>query len=48
MEQALNETPEKLNRDRRAPVLPSSDPVTMARLHYRGSGMRQREILFLR
>lgn len=33
VEQALNETPEKLNRDRRLVLL--SDPVTMARLHYR-------------
>jgi membrane glycosyltransferase len=33
VEQALNETPEKLNRDRRLVLL--SDPVTLARLHYR-------------
>jgi membrane glycosyltransferase len=33
VEQALNETPDKLNRDRRLVLL--SDPVTMARLHYR-------------
>ena len=33
VEQALNETPEKLNRDRRLVLL--SDPVTMSRLHYR-------------
>lgn len=33
VEQALNETPEKLNRDRRLVLL--SDPVTMARLHFR-------------
>lgn len=33
VEQALNETPEKLNRDRRPVLL--SDPVTMARLHFR-------------
>jgi len=33
VEQALNEPPEKLNRDRRLVLL--SDPVTMARLHYR-------------
>ncbi|MNY09206.1 Glucans biosynthesis glucosyltransferase H [compost metagenome] len=33
IEQALNETPEKLNRDRRLVLL--SDPVTMSRLHYR-------------
>lgn len=33
VEQALNETPDKLNRDRRLVLL--SDPVTMSRLHYR-------------
>ncbi|MNC35841.1 Glucans biosynthesis glucosyltransferase H [compost metagenome] len=33
VEQALNETPEKLNRDRRLVLL--SDPVTLSRLHYR-------------
>ena len=33
VEQALNETPDKLNRDRRLVLL--SDPVTMARMHYR-------------
>ncbi len=33
VEQALNDTPEKLNRDRRLVLL--SDPVTMARMHYR-------------
>ena len=33
VEQALNETPDKLNRDRRLVLL--SDPVTLARLHYR-------------
>lgn len=33
VEQALNETPEKLNRDRRTVLL--NDPVTMARLHFR-------------
>ncbi len=40
---AQNETPEKLNRDRRLVLL--SDPVTMARLHYRVRNAR--EILFL-
>jgi membrane glycosyltransferase len=43
VEQALNETPEKLNRDRRLVLL--SDPVTMARLHYRVG--RAGEILFV-
>jgi membrane glycosyltransferase len=33
VEQALNETPDKLTRDRRLVLL--SDPVTMSRLHYR-------------
>lgn len=33
VEQALNETPDKLNRDRRLVLL--SDPMTMARMHYR-------------
>ena len=33
VEQALNDTPDKLNRDRRLVLL--SDPVTMSRLHYR-------------
>jgi membrane glycosyltransferase len=33
VEQALNETPDKLNRDRRLVLL--SDPMTMSRLHYR-------------
>ena len=33
VEQALNETPDKLNRDRRLVLL--SDPVTLSRLHYR-------------
>ncbi|WP_258195661.1 glucans biosynthesis glucosyltransferase MdoH [Nitrosomonas ureae] len=33
VEQALNETPDKLNLDRRLVLL--SDPVTMSRLHYR-------------
>ena len=33
VEQALNETPDKLTRDRRLVLL--SDPVTMARMHYR-------------
>ncbi|XPE49827.1 hypothetical protein ACNKHL_06275 [Shigella flexneri] len=33
VEQALNETPEKLNRD--VAVVLLSDPVTMARLHFR-------------
>ena len=33
VEQALNETPDKLNRDRRLVLL--SDPVTMSRMHYR-------------
>ncbi len=33
VEQALNETPDKLTRDRRLVLL--SDPVTMSRMHYR-------------
>ncbi len=33
VEQALNETPDKLTRDRRLVLL--SDPMTMARMHYR-------------
>ena len=33
VDQALNETPEKLNRDRRLVLF--SDPVTLSRLHYR-------------
>ena len=33
VEQALNETPDKLNRDRRLVLL--SDPVTLSRMHYR-------------
>ncbi|MDU5686899.1 MAG: glucan biosynthesis glucosyltransferase H, partial [Kluyvera cryocrescens] len=33
VEQALNDMPEKLNRDRRLVLL--SDPVTLSRLHYR-------------
>lgn len=33
VEQALNETPDKLNRDRRLVLL--NDPVTMSRLHCR-------------
>ena len=33
VEQALNDTPDKLNRDRRLVLL--SDPLTLSRLHYR-------------
>lgn len=44
VEQALNETPEKLNRDRRLVLL--SDPVTMARFTLSGLECA-REILFL-
>ncbi len=43
VEQALNETPDKLNRDRRLVLL--SDPVTLSRLHYRVG--RAGEILFV-
>lgn len=44
VEQALNETPEKLNRDRRLVLL--SDPVTMARVCISASGIPG-EIFFM-